>query len=100
MKVELKHPDKDDTCLVPRGFSWSYLFLGPLVCLLRGDVKWMLISFVASIFTGGLSQVILAFMYNNLFLNERLEAGYYPADEETLDLLKREGIAEEYLRTA
>jgi hypothetical protein len=100
MTIQLKHPDLHEACFVPRGFSWTYLFFGPFVCLLRGDLKWTLISLVASVFTGGLSQVVLAFMYNNLFLNEKLENGYRPTDEASIATLKSEGIAEEYLRTA
>lgn len=61
---------------VKKGFSWSMLFFGIFVPLVRGDWKYFLISLIAAIVTGGTSWLIFPFFYNKLYLNDLLNSGY------------------------
>ena len=61
---------------VKKGFSWTMLFFGVFVPLVRGDWKWFLISLVAAIFTGGITWLVFPFFYNKLYLNDLLNSGY------------------------
>ena len=61
---------------VKKGFSWTMLFFGVFVPLVRGDWKWFLISLLAGIVTVGISWLIFPFFYNKIYLNELLEKGY------------------------
>lgn len=61
---------------VKKGFSWTMLFFGIFVPLVRGDWKWFLLSLLAAIITSGLSWLVFPFFYNKLYLNDLLNKGY------------------------
>ena len=61
---------------VKKGFSWTMLFFGVFVPLVRGDWKWFLITLIAAFVTFGISWLIFPFFYNKIYLNELLEKGY------------------------
>ena len=65
---------------VKKGFSWTMLFFGVFVPLLRGDWKWFLITFALAILTSGVSWLVFPFFYNKLYINDLLQKGYgYPS---------------------
>ena len=61
---------------VKAGFSWTMLFFGVFVPLVRGDWKYFIISLIAGVFTFGLSWLVFPFFYNKLYLNDLLNNGY------------------------
>lgn len=76
----------------PTGFSWTYLFFGSFVPLLRGDLKWFFLTLLMAFFTFGFSQFVMIFMYNKIYINGLIEQGYKPADDYSLSILKSKGI--------
>jgi hypothetical protein len=58
------------------GFSWTYLFFGWWVPLLRGELGVAALHFLFSIITFGIWQIIVSFMYNRQYTNRLIEAGY------------------------
>lgn len=88
MKVILKH-ESGVTKEVKKGFSWTFLFFGLFVPLIRGDLKWaaimLLLQILAGVFTLGIGSVIVsfifAFVYNKIYIKGLLEKGYKPTDE-------------------
>ena len=60
----------------PVGFSWTVLFFGGFVPLVRGDWGWFFIMFIAGIVTFGLSGIIFAFIYNRIYLQNSLSKGF------------------------
>lgn len=74
------------------GFSWTTLFFGILVPLLRGDFKWAGIMFLLSILTFGVSSLVFPFIYNKKYIVSLLEKGYFPATEEDRYQLIKSGI--------
>ena len=60
----------------PVGFSWTVLFFGGLVPLVRGDWGYFFIMLVASIVTFGISGIIFAFIYNRIYLQNSLKKGF------------------------
>ena len=69
------------------GFSWTTFFFGFLVPIFRGDAKWAVIMFIASIFTLFLAQIVLSFTY----VRELLSKGYRPEDEYSRAVLVAKG---------
>ena len=65
---------------VKRGFSWTMLFFGFFVPLLRGDILWTIVSLVLAVFTSGISWLILPFFYNKLYLDGLLNKGFKPVN--------------------
>lgn len=69
---------------VKDGFSFTVLFFGFLVPLVKGDVKWTIIMLLGSIITTLMYPIILptiinfvfAFIYNEVRLDELREKGY------------------------
>jgi len=74
------------------GFSWTMLFFGFFVPLIRGDWKWAIISLIASAFTVGICWLVFPFVYNKIYIKDKIEHGWIPADTITADALRRKGI--------
>lgn len=68
----------------PVGFSWTTLFFGFLVPLLRGDLKWAVIMGLVSLAIGAITfgigvffvWVFFAVKYNELYIEDLKEKGY------------------------
>lgn len=74
------------------GFSWTTLFFGFLVPIVRGDFKWTLIMFCASVLTFGLAQIVMAFTYNRTYIRGLLSDGFFPADNASKFVLIEKGF--------
>ena len=73
------------------GFSWTTFFFGFLVPIFRGDVKWAVIMFIASLLTLFVAQIVLSFTYNGTYIRELLNKGYRPEDEYSRAVLVAKG---------
>ncbi|HHY06891.1 MAG TPA: hypothetical protein GX532_07965 [Clostridia bacterium] len=74
------------------GFSWTALFFGVFVPILRGDWKWALIMVFLAIITFGISWIVFPFVYNKIYINNLLEKGYLPADDNSRSILVTKGF--------
>lgn len=81
MTIQLQHKDTAVIRNAPIGFSWTSLFFGFWVPLLRGDFVWCLLYIILSTVSLGLFWIIFPFIYNKIFLRKLLEKGYNPANE-------------------
>ena len=71
------------------GFSWTMLFFGLIVPLVRGDLKWAVILFalgsIIGIPTFGIGALgvhtVFAFVYNKIYIRNLMERGFVPANE-------------------
>ena len=61
---------------VKKGFSWTMLFFGVLVPLVRGDWFYFFITLVLAPLTFGISWLVFPFIYNKLYLERLLDKGY------------------------
>ena len=77
---------------VKLGFSWTMLFFGVFVPLIRGDFKWAIISLLAALLTCGFAWFVFPFIYNKIYIKELIEKGWLPADEVAAAALKSKGI--------
>ena len=87
MIIQLNHPQTTVQKTAKVGFSWTSLFFGFLVPLVRGDMKWMAIQLVVVTLTFGLAYFVVPFVYNKIYIRELLEKGYTPISEEDRDIL-------------
>ena len=73
----------------PVGFSWTVLFFGGFVPLVRGDWGWFFIMLIAGIVTFGISGIIFAFIYNRIYLQNSLKKGFkvksYEGDKKLIE---------------
>jgi hypothetical protein len=67
------------------GFSWTYFFFGWWVPLLRGELSTAAFHLLFTIFTFGLWQLIVCFVYNSPYTNRRIVEGYRFADFEEIN---------------
>lgn len=58
------------------GFSWTTLFFSGLPALFRGDAITGLLVLIAGALTGGIAQIIWAFLYNKYYTVKLIEQGY------------------------
>ncbi len=64
------------TKIAPIGFSWTVFFFNFFPPLIRGQIMMGIVMLVISMFTLGVSAIVLAFFYNRMYLNYLLEEGY------------------------
>lgn len=64
------------------GFSWTYLFFGWFVPLFRGELGVAALHLLFTIFTFGLWQLILCFIYNRQYMTRMRTSGWVLADSE------------------
>lgn len=64
------------------GFSWTYFLFGWWVPLLRGELAVAALHLLFSIFTLGIWQVIVSFMYNRQYTDRKIAEGFRLADNE------------------
>ncbi len=78
------------------GFSWTYLFFGWWVPLIRGELGIAVLHLVITLFTFGFWQLIVSFLYNKQYMTRMLEKGYVLHDAEPVMASAREklGIAD------
>lgn len=81
-KVMLQHPPTGLIRSGYYGFSWTYLFFGWWVPLFRGELGVAALHLLFTLFSFGLWQLIVAFLYNRQFMIRMLEKGYVLADRE------------------
>lgn len=79
------------------GFSWTNLFFGVFVPLFRADWKWFGIQFIVNILCVcvigfPLTSLIFPFVYNKCYIQDLLNKGYFPANEEAERTLNIKGI--------
>lgn len=94
MKKVLKH-ESGLVKEVKIGFSWTTLFFGLFVPLVRGDIKWALIMFGIALLAGVptcgigsfISNLVFAFIYNKLYVRDLLEKGYRPQSQEDATII-------------
>jgi hypothetical protein len=82
MKLAMENPNTGIIKRAPVGFSWTTLFFGGFPALFRGDLKWFFIQLLIACFTGGLSNLVFAFIYNKTFVQKLLEKGFKVKDVE------------------
>jgi len=58
------------------GFSWTYLFFGWLVPLIRGELGVAALHLLFSICSLGLWQLIACFLYNRQYMERKLTSGW------------------------
>lgn len=74
------------------GFSWTYLFFGPLVPFIRGEILIACLHLVFTIFTGGLWQLVYAFFYNKHFMRRHFAEGWVLDDSDLNSLIAAQSL--------
>ena len=89
---EMKNPQTGQTKTGFYGFSWTYLIFGWWVPLLRGELGVAALHLLFSIFTLGIWQVIVSFMFNKQYTNRKITEGYRFADTPEMNALAAEAV--------
>lgn len=83
-KVIIQHPVNGLTKNGYFGYSWTYLFFGWFVPLFRGELGVAALHLFFTMFTFGIWQVIVSFIYNKQYMTRMLEKGYLLKDQPDL----------------
>lgn len=62
------------------GFSWTYLFFGFFVPLVRGELSTAALHLLFTIVTLGLWQFVIAFLYNRQYTQRLVATGFRLSD--------------------
>jgi hypothetical protein len=66
------------------GYSWTYLLFGWIVPVIRGEIQIGVLHLVLTIFTFGIFQMIMPFLYNKQYTTRLLISGWQLNDEESV----------------
>ena len=58
------------------GFSWTYVFFGFWVPLIRGELGVAALHLLFTVVTAGLWQIVVCFLYNKQYTNRLIEKGF------------------------
>ena len=81
-QIYIRHEQSGITKNGYYGFSWTYLFWGWLVPIIRGEVGIGALHLLFSIFTLGIWQIIVCFLYNKQYMTRMLTTGWVLAGSE------------------
>ncbi len=94
-KIKVKHNESDiqKNCFV--GYSWTYLFFGFFVPIFRGEISIGFFHLILSLFTFGIFQLIMSFLYNKQYSTRLLNNSWSLNDSEENNAIARQklGIA-------
>ena len=84
MKAVLRHYASGHEIRCKKGFSWTTLFFGFFVPLLRGDLKWFFIMFITNAIVGFVTigfglivpWIVFAAIYNGRYISDLGKKGY------------------------
>jgi hypothetical protein len=93
MMIQFKHPVTGLIKECKVGFSWTTFFFGFFVPVARGWYGYAGIMVLVSIFTGGLSGIVYAFLINKHYVRHLIETGYRPMNEFVVGAVQQMGIA-------
>lgn len=82
-KVIIQNPTNGLTKTGYFGYSWTYLFFGWFVPLIRGELGVAALHLLFSMLTFGIWQIIVSFLYNKQYMTRMLEKGYVLKDTES-----------------
>ena len=75
-KINIKHKESGMVKTGFYGFSWTYLLFGWFVPLFRGELGVGALHLLFTIFTVGLWQFIVCFLYNKQYMTRMLTNGW------------------------
>jgi hypothetical protein len=64
------------------GYSWTYLLFGWLVPIFRSEVGIGVLHLVLTVFTFGIFQIVMPYLYNKQYMTRLLTSGWQLCDEE------------------
>lgn len=64
------------------GYSLTYLFFGWLVPIIRGEIGVGVLHLVLTVFTFGIFQIVMPYLYNKQYMTRLLTTGWQLSDEE------------------
>ena len=92
MIIRMRHPTTDLIKECPVGFSWTTVFFGAFVPLLRSMYGYTVIYLLAAGITSGVAWIVFPFIINKHYAKFLLEKGYKPESNDDLVMLKHSGI--------
>lgn len=75
----LKNERTGETKQIKQGFSWTSLFFGIFVPLIRADLVGFALQIILASLTFGLSWLVVPFIYNKRYVNRLLDKGWIRA---------------------
>ena len=75
----LRNERTGETKQIKQGFSWTSLFFGIFVPLIRADLVGFALQIILASLTFGLSWLVVPFIYNKRYVNRLLDKGWIRA---------------------
>ena len=90
--IALKNPVTGQLKTGYYGYSWTYLFFGWWVPLLRGELGVAALHLLFSLFTLGIWQFIVSFLFNIQYTNRKISEGFKLSGSPSENILAAQAI--------
>ncbi|MDA9919988.1 flagellar basal body-associated FliL family protein [Luminiphilus sp.] len=87
VKISHEQSGMKGQCFV--GFSWTYYLFGWLVPIFRGEIAIGFLHLLITVFTFGLFQPVMSFLYNRQYSRRQFTDGWELADTDNQNALSR-----------
>jgi len=84
--IPIKHSGSGMMKTGQYGFSWTYLFFGWFVPLIRGELGVAALHLLFTMFSAGIWQFIVCFLYNKQYMTRMLTNGWVLSGTEEQNL--------------
>jgi hypothetical protein len=91
-RVLIKHTQSNIVKSGYVGYCWTYLLIGWIVPIVRGEIGIGVLHLVLTVVTFGLFQAIMPFLYNKQFMTRHLNGGYALNDTDEVNLLAKQKL--------
>ena len=93
MQIEFKNEKTGLSKNCPTGFSWTTLFFGFFVPIVRGWYLYAAVFFALAMITAGLSMIVYPFIINKHYATYLIEHGYTPVSDDGVQRTQEMGVA-------
>jgi len=91
-RVLLRHRESGVVKNAYLGWSWTYQLFGWLVPVIRGEIGIAVLHLAITVFTFGMFQIIMPFLYNKQNITRLLIAGWEISDSEQVRAYARKRL--------
>lgn len=88
-RVLIKHSQSNIVKNGYVGYCWTYVVLGWIVPIVRGEIGVGVLHLIMTVVTFGAFQIVMPFLYNKQFMTRHLNNGYVLSDTDEVNIIAK-----------
>ena len=91
-RVLIKHSQSNIVKNGYVGYCWTYVVLGWIVPIVRGEIGVGVLHLIITVVTFGAFQIVMPFLYNKQFMTRHLNNGYVLSDTDEVNIIAKQKL--------